>query len=189
MLSMRPTTHRAGDRDSRLTPLETSRWDATKQIRRPRRDAQQALAAAALFMLGAMLACAGSADQAPALPNIVLVLADDMGYGDVGVYNLESRIPTPPMDLLVRQGIQFTEMHSADSVCTPSRYGLLTGLYCWRTRLKRAVLVNCEPPLIEPYRLTPASLLKRKGYANGMFGKRHLGLNFAVKEGRQVDFD
>ena len=111
-----------------------------------------------------------------------------MGYGDVGVYNSESRIPTPHMDRLASEGIRFTDMHSADSVCTPSRYGLLTGRYCWRTRLQRAVLFNYEPPLIEPERLTLASLLKRKGYRTGMFGKWHLGLGFAVKQGRSVDF-
>ncbi len=133
-------------------------------------------------------ACVDSDDPASAMPNIVLVLADDMGYGDVGVYNPESRIPTPNMDRLATEGIRFTDMHSADSVCTPSRYGLLTGRYCWRTRLQRTVLFNYEPPLIEPERLTLASLLKRRGYSTGMFGKWHLGLSFAVKDGKQVDF-
>ena len=133
-------------------------------------------------------ACAGIDDTPPALPNIVVILADDMGYGDVGVYNAESRIPTPHMDQLAAEGVRFTDMHSADSVCTPSRYGLLTGRYCWRTQLQRAVLFNYEPPLIEPDRLTLASLLKRKGYRTGMFGKWHLGLGFAVKDGLSVDF-
>ena len=139
-----------------------------------------------------MLACAapdGSGDTDAALPNIVLVLADDMGYGDVGSYNSESRIPTPNMDRLAAEGVRFTDMHSPDAVCTPSRYGLLTGRYCWRTRLQRTVLFNYEPPLIEPDRLTLASLLKSKGYRTGMFGKWHLGLDFAVKEGKRVDFD
>ncbi len=137
----------------------------------------------------ACAACVTSENPTPALPNIVLILADDMGYGDVVTYNAESRIPTPNMDRLASHGIHFTDMHSADSVCTPSRYGLLTGRYCWRTRLQRTVLFNYEPPLIEPGRLTLASLLKRKGYWTGMFGKWHLGLNFAVKDSRQVDFD
>ena len=65
-----------------------------------------------------------------------------MGFGDIGVYNPESRIPTPRMDRLAAEGIRFTDAHSADSVCTPSRYGLLTGRYCWRTQLKRTVLFN-----------------------------------------------
>ena len=136
----------------------------------------------------AFSACAGIGDTPPTLPNIVVILADDMGYGDVGVYNVESRIPTPHMDLLAREGIRFTDMHSADSVCTPSRYGLLTGRYCWRTQLQRTVLFNYEPPLIEPDRLTLASLLKGSGYETGMFGKWHLGLGFAVKDGSSVDF-
>lgn len=146
----------------------------------------------ALAALGATLAsagCGGNGQADGALPNIVLVLADDMGYGDVGSYDPESRIPTPNMDRLAAEGVRFTDMHSPDAVCTPSRYGLLTGRYCWRTRLQRTVLFNYEPPLIEPDRLTLASLLKRKGYRTGMFGKWHLGLDFAVKEGKHVDFE
>ncbi len=142
---------------------------------------------AVLWMALACTACVHDVDPDPALPNIVLVLADDMGYGDVSVYNPESRIPTPNMDRLATKGIRFMDMHSADSVCTPSRYGLLTGRYCWRTRLQRTVLFNYEPPLIEPNRLTLASLLNGKGYRTGMFGKWHLGLDFAVKDGKQVD--
>ena len=134
-------------------------------------------------------ACPVAPDPATRFPNIVIVLADDMGFGDVGVYNPESRIPTPRMDRLAAEGIRFTDAHSPDSVCTPSRYGLLTGRYCWRTRLKRTVLFNYEPPLIEKGQLTVASLLRRSGYRTGMFGKWHLGLDFAVKPGRQVDFD
>ena len=153
----------------------------------PRFRPRLALPALAAALVGA--ACGGNAHVDPALPNIVLVLADDMGYGDVGVYNPESRIPTPNMDRLAGEGIHFTDMHSADSVCTPSRYGLLTGRYCWRTRLQRTVLFNYEPPLIEPARMTLASLLKHRGYRTGMFGKWHLGLDFAVKEGKHVDFD
>ena len=142
-------------------------------------------------ILGMALACSSGperGDPGRPLPNIVLVLADDLGYGDVGAYNADSRIPTPNIDRLAGQGIRFTDMHSADSVCTPSRYALLTGRYCWRTRLQRTVLFNYEPPLIEPSRVTLASLLKRKGYSTGMFGKWHLGLHFGLKDGRHVDF-
>lgn len=123
------------------------------------------------------------------LPNVVLLLAADMGYGDVGANNSEPRIPTPNMDRLAAEGVRFTDMHSPDAVCTPSRCGLLTGRYCCCTRLRLPVLLNCEPPLIEPDRLTLASLLKRGGYRAGMFGKWHLGLDFAVKEGKDVDCD
>ena len=133
--------------------------------------------------------CQDSSGPVTRLPNIVLVLADDMGYGDVGVYNAASRIPTPRMDRLAAEGIRFTDAHSADSVCTPSRYGVLTGRYCWRTQLQRTVLFNYEPPLIEQDRLTVPSLLRRSGYRTGMFGKWHLGLNFAVKPDRQVKFE
>lgn len=124
-----------------------------------------------------------------AKPNIVLIFADDLGYGDVRCYNPDSRIPTPNMDRLASEGIHFTDAHSADSVCTPSRYGLLTGRYCWRTRLKHAVLFNWEPPLIEPDRTTIASFLKQHGYRTGLFGKWHLGLGFTAKPGHKVDFD
>ena len=124
-----------------------------------------------------------------AKPNIVLIFADDLGYGDVRCYNPDSRIPTPNMDRLASEGMRFTDAHSADSVCTPSRYGLLTGRYCWRTRLKRAVLFNWEPPLIEPERTTIASFLKQHGYRTGLFGKWHLGLGFTAKPGHKVDFD
>lgn len=115
-------------------------------------------------------------------------MADDMGFGDVACYNAESRIPTPNMDRLAREGIRFTDAHSADSVCTPSRYGLLTGRYCWRTSLTRSVLFNYEPPLIEQGRMTLASLLKRKGYRTAISGKWHLGLGFTAKPDRSVDF-
>lgn len=121
-------------------------------------------------------------------PNVVIILADDMGYGDVGCYNKESRIPTPNMDRLASEGVRFTDAHSADSVCTPSRYGLLTGRYGWRTPLTHSVLFNYEPPLIERGRVTLASMLKQKGYRTAISGKWHLGLGFTAKPGRTVDF-
>lgn len=138
-------------------------------------------------MLGALALGLGAAHSAPP-PNIVIVLADDMGYGDLGCYNAGSKIPTPNMDRLAREGIRFTDAHSASAVCTPSRYALLTGRYCWRTRLKYGVLFNYEPPLIEPGRATIASLLKSRGYATAITGKWHLGLNFPTLPGRRVDF-
>lgn len=122
-------------------------------------------------------------------PNIVLIFADDLGYGDIGCYNPESKISTPNIDQLAEEGIRFTDAHSADSVCTPSRYGLLTGRYCWRTNLKTGVLFNWEPPLIEQGRTTIASHLKENGYRTAIFGKWHLGLGFTAKPGKQVDFD
>jgi arylsulfatase A len=121
-------------------------------------------------------------------PNIVIIFADDLGYGDVGCYNRQSRIPTPNIDQLAAEGIRFTDAHSADSVCTPSRYGLLTGRYCWRGNLKTGVLFNWEPPLIEKERLTLASFLKANGYRTGISGKWHLGLGFTAKPDKKVDF-
>jgi arylsulfatase A len=114
---------------------------------------------------------------APArLPNIVVILADDLGYGDLGCYNPESRIPTPNLDRLAGQGVRFTDMHSPSAVCTPTRYGLLTGRYCWRTSLKHGVLQGYSPNLIEPGRATIASLLNSHGYFTACVGKWHLGL-------------
>ncbi len=121
-------------------------------------------------------------------PNIVFIMADDMGYGDVGCYNAESKIPTPHMDRLAREGVRFTDAHSPSAVCTPTRYGVLTGRYCWRSPLKRGVLYNYEHPLIPPERLTVASLLKQHGYATACIGKWHLGLGWSAKPGTRVDF-
>ena len=114
-------------------------------------------------------------------PNIVFILADDLGYGDPTCYNEESRIPTPKMDGLAAQGIRFTDAHTPSGVCTPTRYGLLTGRYCWRSSLKQGVLNGYSEPLIETDRLTIASLLKRHGYTTGCVGKWHLGLGWVTK--------
>src|SRR5215210_5096562 len=86
---------------------------------------------------------------APSKPNIVYILADDMGYGDVGAYNANSKIPTPAMDALAKQGVRFTDAHTGSAVCTPTRYGILTGRYAWRSRLKRGVFQGYDQPLIE----------------------------------------
>ena len=88
--------------------------------------------------------------QAPNRPNIVYIMADDMGWGDVSCFNPESRIPTPHMDRLAQQGRRFTDAHSPSAVCTPTRYGVLTGRFCWRSHLRANVLYGYEPPLIEP---------------------------------------
>lgn len=134
-------------------------------------------------------ACGAFAGTPAGRPNIIIILADDLGYGDIGCYNPESRIPTPNIDRLAKEGIRFTDAHAADSVCTPSRYGLLTGRYGWRTGLKSGVLFNWEPPLIEAGRPTVASLVKANGYRTALAGKWHLGLGFTAKPGRPVDFN
>ena len=122
-------------------------------------------------------------------PNIVFIMADDMGYGDVGCFNPDSKIPTPHMDRLAAEGMRFSDAHSPSAVCTPTRYGVLTGRYCWRSSLKHGVLYGYEPPLIETNRLTVASLLKAAGYHTACIGKWHLGLGYSAKPGTQFDFD
>jgi len=116
------------------------------------------------------------AEESSSYPDIVVIMADDMGYGDLGCYNKDSKIPTPNMDRIAAEGIRFTDAHAPSAVCTPTRYGLLTGRYCWRSRLKRGVLGGYSPLLIDTNRLTLASLLKRRGYATACIGKWHLGL-------------
>ncbi|MEM8765258.1 MAG: sulfatase-like hydrolase/transferase [Bacteroidota bacterium] len=127
-----------------------------------------------------------SASHQESYPNIVLILADDLGYGDIKALNPEGRIPTPHMDDVVENGLNFTDAHSNSSVCTPSRYGLLTGRYAWRTRLKSRVTHAYDRPLIEENRLTIASMLKSKGYETAAIGKWHLGMNWAPKEGKVI---
>jgi len=114
-------------------------------------------------------------------PNIVVVLADDMGWGDLGCYG--SSIPTPNIDRLAAEGVRATNAHSASAVCTPSRYALMTGRYAWRGPLKSFVLMGHGPALIEPERPTLASVLKGQGYATGAFGKWHLGLGWRHTDG------
>jgi arylsulfatase A-like enzyme len=122
-------------------------------------------------------------------PNFVFILADDMGYGDVHALNPDSKIPTPNLDGLAAAGMTFTDAHSPSAVCTPTRYGLVTGRYCWRSRLKRGVQNGYGPQLIENERPTVASYLKSNGYKTGIVGKWHLGLGFAKKaDGKAIDY-
>ncbi|MFP4057618.1 MAG: sulfatase family protein [Candidatus Brocadiia bacterium] len=123
------------------------------------------------------------APDAAKSPNIVFILADDMGYGDVGCFNPRSRIPTPRIDRLAGEGVRFTDAHAPSAVCTPTRYGILTGRYCWRTWLQRGVVGGYTPPLIEPRRTTVASFLRRHGYATACVGKWHLGLGWPRRNG------
>jgi arylsulfatase A-like enzyme len=110
-------------------------------------------------------------------------MADDMGYGDVGVLNGDSRIPTPNLDRLANQGLIFTDAHSAGSYCVPSRYGLLTGRYMWRTRLgSGGNLANFAGTLIEPGRKTIASVLQEAGYFTGLVGKWHQGIDWKLRD-------
>lgn len=119
-------------------------------------------------------------------PNIIYVLCDDLGYGDVKCLNPQGKIATPNMDALAAKGMTFTDAHSSSSVCTPTRYGIMTGRYNWRTKLQNGVLGGLSPRLIEPDRLTVAQLLKNQGYHTACIGKWHLGMNWAIKEGKSV---
>ncbi len=131
------------------------------------------------FVALAWLVLAGiSTAVSAAPPNIVLIYTDDQGFGDIAAFNPEAKFATPNLDRLANEGIAFTHAHSADSVCTPSRYGLLTGRYSWRTHLKRGVFGAEAKCLIAPGRLTLPSLLKQHGYHTAMVGKWHLGMDF-----------
>ncbi len=134
-------------------------------------------AQAALFFLITAASVLSVAAAQP--PNIVFILADDMGIGDAGCYNAESKIPTPNIDRLAAEGMRFTDAHSPSAVCSPTRYGVLTGRYAWRSRLKSGVLWGYSRSLIEPERLTVAGLLKNKGYRTACVGKWHLGFQSA----------
>ena len=131
------------------------------------------------FLLGLALAPLAqpqeSALSTAAPPNILVILADDLGLGDLGCYNPASRIPTPNLDALAEDGLRFTDAHSPSAVCSPTRYGLLTGRYAWRTRLKSGVLWGLDPCLIDPERVTLAALLAGAGYRTAAVGKWHLG--------------
>ncbi len=115
-------------------------------------------------------------------PNIIYILADDLGIGDLTIYNEDGKIPTPNLDQFGREGMKFNDAHTSSSVCTPTRYGILTGRYNWRTPLKEFVLWGNSPRLIEKERLTVAQLLKNSGYKTANIGKWHLGLNWTLKD-------
>ncbi|MDB4286182.1 arylsulfatase [bacterium] len=114
-------------------------------------------------------------------PNIIYVLADDLGYGDISAFNPEGKIKTPNIDRLASEGMKFTDAHTSSAVCTPTRYGILTGRYNWRTRLKNGVLTGKSKALIPKSRTTVASMLQQQGYHTSFIGKWHLGWNWALK--------
>lgn len=119
-----------------------------------------------------------SCTQTNSKPNIIVIYTDDQGFGDVSALNENAKFKTPNLDRLVHEGISFTNGHSGSSVCTPSRYSLLTGRYSWRTTLKNGVMKSEASCLIEDGRETLASLLKSQGYHTAMVGKWHLGMEF-----------
>jgi len=129
-----------------------------------------------------LISCTAKKTDKAKQPNIIILLADDMGYGDVGFLNSKSSISTPNLDEFASEAVVFADAHTSSSVCTPTRYGLLTGRYCWRTRLKKGVLRGYDKPLIKEDRPTIASYLKDQGYSTGIIGKWHLGLGFQKDE-------
>jgi arylsulfatase A len=129
------------------------------------------------------------ASEAADRPNMVYVLADDLGYGDVKALNADGKIATPNMDRLAAEGMAFTEAHSSASICTPTRYSVLTGRYNWRSRLQSGVLASTASHLIDPGRLTVPALLKQHGYDTAAIGKWHLGMDWVPKDSSAKPFD
>ncbi|MBG89198.1 MAG: arylsulfatase [Verrucomicrobiales bacterium] len=143
-----------------------------------------------LFIAVLILCSISGGSAAPKLPNIVFILADDMSYDSVSALNPDiGPLKTPFIDKLVSEGMNFTDAHSGSAVCTPTRYGILTGRYCWRTDLKSQVLWEWGRPLIERKRLTVAEMLQDRGYSTGMVGKWHLGMTWLDKEGKVANAD
>lgn len=118
-------------------------------------------------------------------PNIIFILADDLGYGDLSVLNSSGKIKTPYLDRLAGNGVVFSDAHSSSAVSTPTRYGILTGRYNWRSTLKQGVLNYYDHPLISSSRTTMASMLRNQGYQTACIGKWHLGMNFPTKDGQK----
>ncbi len=134
-----------------------------------------------------LIATALGAVADDAKPNIIYILADDMGPGDIRAINKDCKIATPNLDRLARGGMIFSDAHSSSSVCTPTRYGVLTGRYNWRTRLQNGVCWGFSQRLIEPDRMTVADFLRSQGYATAAIGKWHLGMNWPTKDGGFAD--
>ena len=135
-----------------------------------------------------LLTCAlVSQNWAADRPNLVFILADDQGFGDVSALNPESKIPTPNIDRIANEGMIFEDGHSSSSVCTPTRYSILTGRYHWRSTLQKGVLGGFSRPLISEGRATVASMLQGAGYRTACIGKWHLGWDWPLKDGTVAD--
>ncbi len=135
------------------------------------------------FMICPVLCLPSCSPQAndETLPNVVFIMADDMGWGDVESYNPESLIPTPNINRLSEEGLSFMDAHSGAAVCTPTRYGIMTGRFYWRTHKRHSLVMPYDPPVIPPERLTWATLMQDRGYTTAYVGKWHLGLWYPSK--------
>lgn len=143
---------------------------------------QQIIWSLFLIIVVSFFGCQEKKENKHKFPNIVYLLADDMGIGDLSCYNRDSKIPTPAMDALALDGMMFTDAHTNSAVCSPTRYGILTGTYAFRTRMKSGVLWGSSPLLINEGEPTVASLLKENGYKTACIGKWHLGLGWQTIE-------
>jgi arylsulfatase A-like enzyme len=142
-----------------------------------------------LHCLVAFVAC-GSSAAAAQRPNFVIILADDLGYGDMQANNPQrGKIPTPHMDALAAQGMRFTDGHTSSGCCSPTRYTLLTGRYHWRTRLQQGIVQVWGAPLIAPDRLTIGRLLQQHGYRTACIGKWHLGRDWPIADDERPFFE
>jgi len=141
------------------------------------------------LLLALVLCCTAAVAATAPKPNILYILADDLGLGDVSCFNPQSAWRTPHLDQLAREGMMFTDAHSSSGVCTPTRYTLLTGRNSWRSKMKKGVLQGYSPSLIEPGRLTLPGFLKTQGYTTAMFGKWHLGLDWTRTGTKPEDVD
>lgn len=135
-----------------------------------------------LFLLELLVSSVHGADK----PNILFILSDDLGYGDVGVYNPNSKVPTPNLDRLAAEGMRFTDAHSPSTVCTPTRYSVMTGRMAFRLNYAGVFTGVGGPCLITPDRLTLPEMLKQEGYSTAMFGKWHIGMTFYTHANRPV---
>lgn len=147
------------------------------------------LAPSLLFLASCLASCAATAaDEGDAArsPNILLILADDLGYGDVACYNPEAKAPTPHLDQLARDGMKFTDAHSPSTVCTPTRYSVLTGRMAFRTGFRSVFAGIGGPALIEEERLTLPQMLRDHGYATACIGKWHIGMSFFNEDGELI---
>ena len=140
---------------------------------------------ATVAVFGLFLPSVVHADQRP---HIILMLADDLGWGDVSCNQPGNVYKTPQIDRIAREGLRMTNAHAPHSVCTPTRYALLTGRYCWRTFVREGVLPGYGKPLIDKRRMTLASLAKQHGYTTGAFGKWHIGMEWTPIDGDPGDF-